>query len=57
MVLSNRVLATSYRLTIVTVFQSAAAWPQFFTLSVASPVPIAISLFELQVTTQLMAKA
>jgi len=57
MLLSNRLLATSYRLSIVTVSQSAAAWPQFFTLSVASPVPIAISLFELQVTTQLMTKA
>jgi len=29
MVLSNRALATSYRLSIVTMFPSAAVWPQF----------------------------
>jgi len=30
MVLSDRVLATSYRLSIVTMSQSATVWPQFF---------------------------
>jgi len=39
MVLSDRVLVTSYRLSIVTMSQSAAVWPQFLRCMWCAPIP------------------